>query len=74
MTSEANPQRAARALTRAQYDKLTPFEKGYATYMQAEWNKAVPKACEYEDGSKQRKEFERGEFAAVLEAQDGDDS
>lgn len=42
--------------------------------MQGHWNKDVPNFNEYRKGSANRKEFERGEFAAVLEAQDGDDS
>lgn len=60
-------------LTRAEYDALTPRQQGYASYMQGAWNSNVPNFNDYRVGTKAREEFSRGEAAAMMEAQEGDD-
>lgn len=58
------------AITTAEYEKLTPKEQGFVTYMQAEWNPSVPKQNFYVKGSPEHSQFEEGLQEAVLVAQD----
>ena len=69
---EGNPGGQTR-LTRAEYDRLTPFQQGLVTYMQGAWNKDVPNANLYRRGSKQHRAFTEGEQRGVQIAQDSDD-
>jgi hypothetical protein len=58
-------------ITKDFYDKLTPFEQGYATYFQAEWpNAEIPKECPYPQGSPEAIQFANGEQAAVVAVTD----
>lgn len=61
-----------RALTRSEYDRLTPRQQGFVTYMQGAWNPAVPNFNQYRPGSKQHREFTEGEQHAVIVAQDSE--
>jgi hypothetical protein len=62
---------APRAPTRAEYDKLKPYEQGYVTYMRASWPGArLPKRNPYPKGSKKAAEWTRGTLAAVLDVVD----
>lgn len=56
-------------LTKAEYRKLNPFYKGYATYMQGAWNKNVRKTNPYKKGIK-RERFDLGQNAAMRDCQD----
>ena len=60
-------------VTRKEFDKLSPRSQGYVCYMQAAWNKQIPKKCPYGKGTRAYDEWSRGEFDGVLEAQDCDD-
>ena len=62
-----------RKLSRAEYDRLNPFQQGLVTYMQGAWNPSVPNANIYRKGSKQHRAFTEGEQRGVLIAQDSDD-
>jgi hypothetical protein len=61
------------AITKERYDKLTPKQQGYASYMQGAWNKNIPNACPYEKGTKEYGQFAEGSQVAILEVQDYDD-
>lgn len=53
---------------------LTPYEQGYAVYMEAAWDESpLEDVCPYEESDPRRKEFARGQFAAMLVAQDSED-
>lgn len=62
-----------RRFTRAEYDRLAPFQQGLITYMQGAWNKDVQNSNIYRRGTKQYDEFTKGEQRGVQIAQDGDD-
>lgn len=63
-------------MTKAEFDDLTPSMKGYACYMFGAWPDAGEwlKSCPFneDDNPTDYSEFKRGEFAAMLEAQDLD--
>lgn len=59
--------------TRAEYKKLTPFQQGMVSYMQAAWNKNVPEKNPFPKGSRARREWIDGQRRGVMIAQDGDD-
>ena len=71
-SDESNPGGQHR-FTRAEYNRLTPFQQGLITYLQGAWNDNVPNANIYRRGSKQFREFTEGEQRGVQIAQDGDD-
>lgn len=71
-SEEANPGGQHR-FTRAEYDRLTPFQQGLVTYLQGQWNKNVPNWNFYRRDSKQHREFTEGEQRGVMITQDGDD-
>lgn len=57
--------------TRAEYDALTPYAQGYATYMYAEHQGAdIPKTNPYSPDSREYKTWARGNFQAMLNVQD----
>ncbi|OQB77827.1 MAG: hypothetical protein BWX88_05246 [Planctomycetes bacterium ADurb.Bin126] len=60
-------------VTRDQYNEMTPRVQGYVSYMQAEWNNAVPKANPYRKGSPQHDAWNEGQYAGMLEAQDSEE-
>ena len=57
-------------ITNEEYDKMSPRQQGYVTYMQGQWNSNVPNANIYALDTDEGKEFQEGERAGVLEAQD----
>lgn len=60
--------------TRADYDSASPRGKGYLEYTYSAWpNSEIPKGCPFEKGTKERTEFEAGQQAAVLAAQDSEE-
>ena len=60
-------------ITPTEYEKLGFYAQGYATYMQAERpGSRIPKKCPYQEGSVAAKKWTQGEFAAMLEVQDGE--
>ena len=63
--ADANPG-GQRRLTRAEYNRLTPLQQGFVTYMQGAWNPEVPNRNIYRLGSKQHREFTEGEQRAVM--------
>jgi len=72
MTQRQLVQACQRTLTRKDYDALSPFGRGYVMYMQAEWNKEIPKRCPYKRGTKQWDQFACGAGYAALLAQEED--
>ena len=62
-------------VTRAEFEKLPPRTQGYVHYMQAAWPKSELRGvkCPYEPGTTEYLHWQGGEYAAMLEAQDGDD-
>jgi hypothetical protein len=60
-------------LTKADWLTASPFARGYITYMYANWpGSEVPKDNPYDKGTPAYEEFERGQAAAVLSAQDSE--
>lgn len=59
----------------AEWEKLGPRSKGYVLYMQAEHpsSELKGKGNPYDKGTAQHTQFQAGEQAAVLDAQDSDD-
>jgi hypothetical protein len=61
-------------VTKAQYDKLPPWKKGYVYYMQ----EAIPgselhgSSNPYPEGTKDHLKWDEGQMVAMLEAQDED--
>lgn len=62
-----------RAITAEEYSKLSPREQGFVWYMQAEWNKLIPKKCPYGIHTYAYGEWAAGQQDAVLVVQDFDD-
>lgn len=62
-------------LTRAEWEKLSPFAQGYAIYMQEAHPGSELKGLTnpYPSGSTEAKEYDRGEFQATLDVQDGEE-
>lgn len=60
--------------TRADYDRATPFAKGWCAYMfAAHPGSEIPEANPFEQGTPEHAEFERGQRAAMLQAQDSEE-
>lgn len=59
-----------KVLSKEDYDKLTAFEQGYATYMQGEWNNAIPNDNPHNEGGKAWTEWNRGNLRAMQNTQD----
>lgn len=57
-----------RALTREEYDALSPESQGYVSYMQGEWNPDIPDANPYPKGSLKHMEWQNG--AAAIDVQE----
>lgn len=56
------------------YNKMTPWQQGYVTYMEAAHpGSQIPKKCPYERGTKERERWDEGAQHTVLIAQDCDD-
>jgi len=51
---------------------MDPFNKGYTNYWQGAWNPAV-RGCPYLPGTKDMKEFEKGQNRAMIAAQDSEE-
>jgi hypothetical protein len=62
-------------ITLAKYKKLTPLQQGFVQYMQGAWPTSELKNEKnpYPKGSKKYKEWNDGQTAGVLAAQDADD-
>ena len=60
-------------MTKAEFEALSPYEKGYAVYWAGHRDDQpnIPERFEPMDGD--REEYERGQFAAVLDAQDSEE-
>lgn len=64
-----------RLITRAEWEKLSPFRQGFALYMQGSWPTSELAGVKnpYDKTSDEWTEFRRGEQQAVLDAQDGEE-
>lgn len=60
-------------MTREEYDALEPRSKGVACYWLSAHNPNIPSTCPYEKGTREYDDFQAGQFAAVLFAQDSED-
>lgn len=61
-------------ISKEEYDKLTPYEQGYATYMRAEYPGCyIPKVNPYEFDSQSYIEWNNGNTQAILDVQDGEE-
>ena len=61
--------------TKAEYDKLPPYEQGFIQYWQGEQPGSELKRarCHYPKESSERAEWDRGQLQATLAAQDGEE-
>lgn len=60
-------------ICRADYDVLSPRDKGYASYMYSHWpNSEIPKSSPYVAGSPEDDEFKAGEFAGIIHAMESE--
>jgi len=62
-------------VTKAEYERLPPWEQGYAVYWQAEQPGSELKDCQenpYPPGSRERQAWDDGAEAAMIHAQDSD--
>lgn len=63
-----------RLITLEEWRGLSPFEQGYACYMQAAWpTSPLAEENHYAEGTPEWAEFCRGEECGMLEAQDGEE-
>ena len=62
-------------ITLAEYHSFSPFEQGYALYMQAELPNSPLKGLTnpYAEGTPEFDDWKRGEFRAMLNVQDGEE-
>ena len=63
-------------LSQEEFEALTPYERGFAVYMAGnrEDQPNVPNETNpYPVKTREHKEWERGQFAGVLEAQDSEE-
>jgi hypothetical protein len=59
--------------TKTEYDKATPYVKGFMSYMFAKHpGSHIPERCPFKRGTKEWDEFQCGQMAGVLEAQDSE--
>lgn len=67
-------QRDGGLVTRAEWERMTPWEQGYALFWQAEQRGSELRGltCPYAHGTPERAMFVRGEQAAMLDAQDSE--
>lgn len=54
------------AVLRSDYDQLTPYDQGFITYQQSDWNSEVPDASPYMVTSEEHRQFESGQRDAML--------
>lgn len=60
--------------TRAEWDGASPYTQGYISYTYAAHpGSEIPEASPYGAGTPEHAEFERGQQAAVLAAQDSEE-
>jgi hypothetical protein len=60
--------------TRANYDSASPRGKGFLEYTYSSWpNSEIPKGCPFAKGTPEHEQFQRGQDAAVLAAQDSEE-
>ena len=55
------------------YEKLSPFKKGYVSYMEGSWNKNIPESNPYQESDKEFHAWKDGNFQAMLDVQDGEE-
>lgn len=63
-------------LTQAQFDALTPYQRGYAVYMlgsRSDEPNVPEEKCPYPAGSPDAAEWDSGQFQAMLTAQDSEE-
>jgi len=61
-----------KAVTREEFERMTPFAKGYATYMQGAWNEDLLDVNPYPEGTTEYRAFASGMYAGMLTAQDSE--
>ena len=61
-------------ITKAEWDRLTPKQQGYAQYMQGAWPGSELKRLKnpYKRGTDEYDQYKRGQAVAVQDAQDSD--
>ena len=59
-------------LTLKQYNKLSFYEQGYVSYWQGATNKLIPETFREDKRTKNYREWKRGQFQAMLDAQDSE--
>jgi hypothetical protein len=60
--------------TKEKYDKATPWEKGYISYMFGAWpNSEIPEGNPFLVSTPEYEMFKNGEQAAILDAQDSEE-
>jgi hypothetical protein len=62
-------------LSRAEWDRLSPFRQGFAVYMQSAWPRSELRGVKnpHAAGTKEHDDFVHGEHRAMLDAQDGEE-
>ena len=60
-------------ITTERYNSLTPYQQGYASYFQGEWNSNVPNGCPYNKDTQEYNEWNQGNFQAMLVVQDSEE-
>ena len=62
-------------ITRAEYDKMPPYRQGFVVYMYGEWPGSELKGLTnpYPEGSTKADLWDRGNFQAMMAAQDSEE-
>lgn len=60
-------------ITKAEFKAMSAYEKGYAVYMAGSREDEPHVPADYKPRKEDRKEFERGQFQAMLQAQDSEE-
>ena len=76
MTTPTPTTEEPRALTKEEFESLSPTDRGYAVYMAGERDDQpnIPNEKNpYPKGTKEHEEYDQGAFMGVLEVQDYDE-
>ena len=61
-------------ITKEEYDAMPPKSQGYVTYYQADWEGSkIPKVNPYAEGTPEAKDWNEGNFIAMLQVQDSEE-
>lgn len=68
-----DPPEGQTAVSAKRYARLSPYQQGYVSYMQAAWNSEVPDENPHDDGTDDHRQWSAGNQQAMMDVQDGEE-